>query len=104
MDAVAVADRADEAAAIELPGRVGWDPTLVTASIVLALLFGMAALMAARHSSKVLWTFVAAILLTLAIVSLHFTAMGAVEIVPDPSRVVAGFALPPTMLALAIAA
>ena len=34
--------------------------------------------------------FLAALLLTLAIVSHHFTAMGAVEIVPDPTRVIAG--------------
>src|SRR5207245_4017709 len=42
-------------------------------------------------------------LLTLAIVSHHFTAMGAVEIIPDPTRVIATLALSPTSLALAVA-
>ena len=41
--------------------------------------------------------------LTLAIVSHHFTAMGAVEILPDPTRVIDAFSLSPTALALAIA-
>jgi methyl-accepting chemotaxis protein/PAS domain-containing protein len=45
----------------------------------------------------------AAVLLTLAIVSHHFTAMGAVEIVPDPTRVVDPSSLSPTLLAIAIA-
>src|SRR6266702_1894822 len=48
-------------------------------------------------------TVAAALLLTLAIVSHHFTAMGAVEIVPDPTRVINAFSLSPTTLALAIA-
>jgi PAS domain S-box-containing protein len=42
-------------------------------------------------------------LLTLAIVSHHFTAMGAVEIIPDPTRVVHPFSLSPGLLAVAIA-
>src|SRR5262249_22638733 len=45
---------------------------------------------------------IAALLLTLAIVSHHFTAMGAVEILPDPTRVIDAFSLSPTALALAI--
>ena len=35
---------------------------------------------------------------------LHFTAMGAIEIVPDPTRSVTPFALSPTVLALCVAA
>ena len=46
---------------------------------------------------------VAAVLLTLAIVSHHFTAMGAVEIIPDPTRLLDTFSLAPASLALAIA-
>src|SRR5262249_59379121 len=45
----------------------------------------------------------AAILLTLAIVSHHFTAMGAVEIVPDPTRDIAVLSLSPAVLAIAVA-
>ena len=64
---------------------------------------GYAALaIAVRYNDR--WgTFVAALLLTLAIVSHHFTAMGAVEIVPDPTRASDALSLSPAFLALAIA-
>ncbi len=41
-------------------------------------------------------------LLTLAIVSHHFTAMGAVDIVPDPTRTFTALSLSPAVLAVAI--
>ena len=89
--------------AVELPGHITWSLELVIVSIVLGMLLGMAALtIAARHLGK-RWTFVAAVLLTLAIVSHHFTAMGAVEVIPDPTRVINTFSLSPASLALAIA-
>jgi methyl-accepting chemotaxis protein len=46
----------------------------------------------------------AALMLTLAIVSHHFTAMGAIEIVPDPTLSIAAFSIPPLAMALIIAA
>jgi NO-binding membrane sensor protein with MHYT domain/methyl-accepting chemotaxis protein len=89
--------------AVELPGRVNWDIPLVIASIVLGMVLGMAALLVAARwrGLRALW--VSALLLTLAIVSHHFTAMGAVEIVPDPSLVITALSLSPTSLAIAIA-
>ena len=67
------------------------------------MLLGMSALsIAARHERRS-WTLLAAVMLTLAIVSHHFTAMGAIEITPDPTRVIDAFSLSPTSLALAIA-
>src|SRR5262249_46461594 len=48
-------------------------------------------------------TLAAAALLTGAIVSHHFTAMGAVVIVADPARVIDAFSMSPVVLALAIA-
>jgi diguanylate cyclase (GGDEF)-like protein len=89
--------------ALELPGRVTWSPDLVATSILLGMLLGAASLtFAVRHEGKrgTLWS---AVLLTLAIVSHHFTAMGAVEIVPDPTRFIHPFSLSPSTLALAIA-
>jgi methyl-accepting chemotaxis protein len=89
--------------AVELPGQIRWDPLLVTASIAIGMLLAMAALtIAGRHTGRK-WTLVAAVLLTLAIISHHFTAMGAVEIVPDPTRVINAFSLSPGLLAVAIA-
>src|ERR1700761_1583310 len=58
----------------------------------------------ARTYSNVAMTFVASLALSAAIVSLHFTAMGAVAIVPDPRLVVTPAAVDPSVLALFIAA
>jgi NO-binding membrane sensor protein with MHYT domain len=89
--------------ALEVPGRIAWDLPLVTVSVGLGMVFGAAALASAVRSDEIRTTLVAALLLTLAIVSHHFTAMGAVEILPDPMRVIDAFSLSPTALALAIA-
>lgn len=89
--------------AIELPGRVTWSLNLVLASIALGMLFGSVALAIAVRRHDTPGTCAAAVLLTLAIVSHHFTAMGAVEIVPDPARVITAFTLSPTTLAAAVA-
>ncbi|WP_456667920.1 bifunctional diguanylate cyclase/phosphodiesterase [Bradyrhizobium sp. USDA 3240] len=89
--------------ALEVPGHVVWSLDLVAASIVLGMLFGYAALsVAVRHQDR--WmSLVAALLLTLAIVSHHFTAMGAVEIVPDPLLAPEALSLSPAFLAIVIA-
>ena len=89
--------------ALELPGHVHWSLELVLTSIVLGMLFAGAALTVALHINSARGMLASAVLLTLAIVSHHFTAMGAVEIVADPARIVSTFALSSTSLALAIA-
>ncbi|MBR0871727.1 EAL domain-containing protein [Bradyrhizobium tropiciagri] len=89
--------------ALEVPGHVVWSIDLVVTSIVLGMLFGYAALaIAVRHQGRRM-SLAAALLLTLAIVSHHFTAMGAVEIVPDPLRATDALQLSPAFLAVAIA-
>jgi diguanylate cyclase (GGDEF)-like protein/PAS domain S-box-containing protein len=89
--------------ALEVAGRVTWALDLVAASIVLGMLFGAAALVVAVRCQAFRAKLAAAVLLTLAIVSHHFTAMGAVEIVPDPARIIDQFSLSPEALALAVA-
>jgi PAS domain S-box-containing protein len=89
--------------AIELPGHITWSPGLVIASILAGVVLGMAALVVTVHDSRKHSAFIAALLLTLAIVSHHFTAMGAVEIVPDPTRVINALSLSPAVLAIAVA-
>jgi diguanylate cyclase (GGDEF)-like protein len=89
--------------ALEVPGHVNWSLDLVFVSILLGMLLGYAALAVAVRSSDRSQTLIAGLLLTLAIVSHHFTAMGAVELVPDPTRAPAALSLSPDLLALAIA-
>src|SRR3984893_8210094 len=90
--------------ALEVPGRVTWSLDLVGVSIALGMLFGMAALAMAVRREDMRGTVAAALLLTLAIVSHHFTAMGAVEMIPDQTRMIAPYSLSPTALAIAVAA
>jgi diguanylate cyclase (GGDEF)-like protein len=89
--------------ALEVPGRVSWSVDLVVASIALGIIFGSAALAFAVRNNDRWGTLVAAFFLTLAVVSHHFTAMGAVEIAPDPMRTPDALSLSPAVLALAIA-
>ena len=89
--------------AVELPGHIDWDPSLVAASIVIRMLLGMAALTVAARRADRRSRVAAAVLLTLAIVAHHFMAMGAIEIVPDPTRVIDASSLSPSLLAIAIA-
>src|SRR5262249_920304 len=49
------------------------------------------------------WRLLGALLLTVAICSLHFTAMGAASIIPDPRIQVSESALPSGLLAIAVA-
>jgi diguanylate cyclase (GGDEF)-like protein/PAS domain S-box-containing protein len=89
--------------ALQLPGQLTWSGDLVLASILAGVLFGAAALATAVRRDSMGGTVIAAVLLTLAIVSHHFTAMGAVQIVPDPTLTFTAHVLSPATLALAIA-
>jgi methyl-accepting chemotaxis protein len=89
--------------AVEIPGRIVWQLDLVAVSIILGMIFGAFAMAVAVRSFKRRDAAIAAVLLTLAIVSHHFTAMGAVEIVLDPTRSIGGLAISPAVLAAGIA-
>jgi diguanylate cyclase len=90
-------------AAFEIQGRILWDPALVAASIVLGGVLGAAALPVGLRSPALKWKISGAVLLTLAIVSHHFTAMGAAAIIPDPTIELSDTALPAGWLAIAVA-
>jgi diguanylate cyclase (GGDEF)-like protein/PAS domain S-box-containing protein len=90
-------------AAFEIPGRIIWDPTLVTASIILGGLIGAAALPVGLHGDAIKWRVYGALLLTLAICSHHFTAMAAVGIIPDPTIEISQLVVPAGLLAIAVA-
>jgi diguanylate cyclase (GGDEF)-like protein/PAS domain S-box-containing protein len=91
-------------AALDVPGRIVWSPDLVIASIALGILFAAAALGVAVRRLGARTRYSAAALLTAAVTSHHFVAMGAITILPDPSRTIPGSALSDTMLAVTIAA
>ncbi|HEY1607326.1 MAG TPA: EAL domain-containing protein [Allosphingosinicella sp.] len=70
-------------AAVIVAGRIYWDSGLATASVAIGIVFAAAALTwHARHPQKTPW--LAALLLTLAICGMHFTAMSSAAIWPDP--------------------
>jgi len=89
-------------AAFEVAGIVLWDPVLVAASILLGAAIGAIALPVGLHGEREGWKLGGALLLTLAIVSHHFTAMGAVSIIPDPTIEVSQTALPAGWLAIGV--
>jgi diguanylate cyclase (GGDEF)-like protein/PAS domain S-box-containing protein len=89
--------------AMQVPGRVSWSADLVVASVAVGTAFAVVAMVVAKRRDDTWGTLSAGLLLTLAIVSLHFTAMGAVEVAPDPTRVMEGLNLSPALLALGIA-
>jgi diguanylate cyclase (GGDEF)-like protein/PAS domain S-box-containing protein len=89
--------------AMQLPGHLSLTPATAALSVVVGMVIAMFALIVATRRPDARGTFYAGGLLTLAIVSHHFTAMGALDIIPDPTRTVAGFNLPPVALALGIA-
>jgi diguanylate cyclase (GGDEF)-like protein/PAS domain S-box-containing protein len=90
-------------AAFEIQGHINWDPVLVASSIVLGSLVGSIALPVGLRSDGLKWKIIGAVLLTVAICSHHFTAMGAVSIVPDPTVEFSPSAIPAGWLAVAVA-
>ena len=72
-------------AALVVGGRMEWTPAYVIASIAIGLALAAAAMLAYHElkGAKAMW--VAAGLLILGICGLHFTAMSAVIVTPDPT-------------------
>ena len=89
--------------ALEVPGRITWSTPIVVVSVFLGMIFGAAALLVATRRTDWKATAIAAGLLTLAIVSHHFTAMGAVIVMPDPT-LSGGTSLSPGALSFMVAA
>jgi len=98
--------------ALDIPGQIIWAPDLASLAIGFALTLSAATMWAANQPSGkavksrqpgIHWAArMAPLLLTLAIVSLHFTAMGAITIRPDPARTVSGLLLSPGSMSLVI--
>ncbi|MBV9564662.1 MAG: EAL domain-containing protein [Bradyrhizobium sp.] len=91
-------------AALELPARIVWAPGIVIASVVFGCVFAALALMVAVGFDRASRRVSAIVLLTIAIVSHHFTAMGAVTLIPDSNLARAGMLISPTVLSFLVAA
>ncbi len=89
--------------ALELPGRITWSQNLVIASVVFGVAFGTLSIIFAALRDSWLNTSIAIVVLALAVVTMHFTGMGAVLVMPDPARVADPTALSPAALSLVIA-
>ncbi|MGE0849439.1 MAG: EAL domain-containing protein [Hyphomicrobiaceae bacterium] len=89
--------------ALVVPGTVKWDATLVVASLVIGAALASAATTVFHRLDGFRAIAAGAGLLTLGICGLHFTAMGAVSIEPDPTLLVTGFTADAAIMALAIA-
>ncbi|CAN7329069.1 EAL domain-containing protein [Bradyrhizobium sp. LjRoot220] len=84
--------------ALELPARIVWSPGIVLASVLFGGMFAALALVVAARRDDRNHTLAATGLLTIAIVSHHFTAMGAVTLVPDPTLATDGLSISPAAL------
>ncbi len=90
-------------AAFEVPGHLKWDPTLVAASLILGWVLAAIGLQIGLTPRRTDRAVVGALLLLAAICSHHFTAMGAVTIVPDPSVSITDSALPTRWIGAGVA-
>jgi diguanylate cyclase (GGDEF)-like protein len=88
--------------ALVIPGTLHWEMKLVVASLAIGAVLASMAMIRFHQSSgrRALWT--AAGLLTLAICGLHFTAMGAATVVPDPSIFVPPSPVDSSLMAFAV--
>jgi signal transduction histidine kinase len=90
-------------AGVRLPASAVWDARYIAASVVIGVA-ATALAMKVAHRGGLRANLSGALLFTLAIVGMHFTAMAAVTYWPDPSVAVADAVMDPTALAVSVAA
>ncbi|UVK41905.1 EAL domain-containing protein [Mesorhizobium sp. AR07] len=91
-------------AAFEVQGRIEWNLLLVAVSLLAGVALAALALVVVLRRPSLSATLGGAVLLTLAICSLHFIAMAAVSIFPDSSIEISQYTIEPTSQAFAVAA
>jgi diguanylate cyclase (GGDEF)-like protein/PAS domain S-box-containing protein len=89
--------------AMNVSGRLVWDETIVGLSIAVGIVFSTAAVAQDRRNASP-FTWRPALLFTLAICGLHFLAMSAASIYPDPSIAVPDQAISSATLAVIVVA
>ncbi|TPI36693.1 EAL domain-containing protein [Mesorhizobium sp. B3-1-6] len=91
-------------AAFEVEGRIVWNRLLVAASLASGVTLAALSMLVVLRRPSTQATVAGAVLLTLAICTLHFIAMAAVSIYPDSSIEISKFTIAPMSQAFAAAA
>jgi NO-binding membrane sensor protein with MHYT domain len=74
--------------AIRVPDSLSYNPGLVAASVIIAVAAGVAALWAALRLDSVWSTFVASLIMGVAVSGMHYTGMAALRVTADPGLTV----------------
>ncbi len=90
-------------AALDMPAAIHWDATMVLVAFTLGLVFGALGLHVAFHRLGFAGQLAAVTLLGAAIAGLHFTAMAAATLAPDPALAPSVTVMPTEWLAIALA-
>jgi signal transduction histidine kinase len=90
-------------AALHLPAVAHWDGRYVAASIAVGIALSAVAAWVSRRMPTVRGRLLAASILAFAICAMHFTAMAALSLVPDPRITVSNAVMSPQWLAVSIA-
>jgi diguanylate cyclase (GGDEF)-like protein/PAS domain S-box-containing protein len=90
--------------AVLVPGMLHWEIPTAVASVLIGMGLSSVALVKFHKGSGLPATATGALLLTLAICGLHFTAMGAVIVVPDPTILATASSMDNSKLALGVTA
>jgi diguanylate cyclase (GGDEF)-like protein/PAS domain S-box-containing protein len=90
--------------AVIVPGSLSWDTPIVVTSVLIGIALTSVAVVCYHRNTGLRATTTAAVIMSLAICGLHFTAMGAVTVIPDPTVVAAATSFDNSKLALAVAA
>jgi diguanylate cyclase (GGDEF)-like protein len=90
--------------ALLVPGAITWDMTPVIVSIAVGAALSACAMTVFHRQSGARGVYISGALLALAICGLHFTGMGAVTLVPDPTVTVSTHRLDTTTMAFSVAA
>ncbi|MBF8740614.1 EAL domain-containing protein [Pseudomonas guariconensis] len=90
-------------AALEMPGRMIWDPGLVVLSIILGVVFGNVALAIGLRKDNYPSRIMGGALLAVATCAHHVTGMASATLILDPSIVISSRAIPTYWLAIMVA-
>ena len=91
-------------AALDVPARMNWDLAYVAAALTIGMGLGAASLVASQRLAGLRGRSISALLLTLGICGMHFTAMAALSFTPDPLIQIPEHALQSERVAIAVVA